>query len=61
MKIASGRTLARLRTRVVRRCLALLRPGNSSNGDRVLESFLPTGHLYGIDYGNIDPAWYRAK
>lgn len=26
---------------------------------RVMECFIPTGHRYGIDFGNIDPAWYR--
>ncbi|RJT45042.1 hypothetical protein [Rahnella woolbedingensis] len=26
---------------------------------RLLESFLATGCLYGIDVGNSDPAWFR--
>lgn len=26
---------------------------------RLLESFLATGCLYGIDVGNTDPAWFR--
>lgn len=32
---------------------------HAPDSGRVMESFIPTGHLYGIDFGNIDPAWYR--
>ncbi|ALB62709.1 FIG00553315: hypothetical protein [Cronobacter condimenti 1330] len=27
----------------------------------MLESFIPYGHLYGIDFGNIDPGLHRQR
>ncbi|PSN08417.1 hypothetical protein C7G83_09630 [Siccibacter turicensis] len=55
------RSIARARIRILRRCQALIMPGRPSDSQLLLEAFIPTGYLYGIDYGNIDPAWYRAR
>ncbi len=27
----------------------------------MLESFIPYGHLYGLDFGNIDPGLHRPR
>ncbi|PKE28566.1 hypothetical protein CWS43_21285 [Rahnella sp. AA] len=32
---------------------------NAQDTYRLLESFLATGCLYGIDLGNSDPTWFR--
>ncbi|WP_024555153.1 hypothetical protein ACP26C_10935 [Franconibacter helveticus 513] len=61
MLLLSRHTSRRLTTRIRRaaRALTLSRPLNDST--RMLESFIPAGHLYGIDFGNIDPVWYRNR
>ncbi|EPW7974207.1 hypothetical protein ACWPSR_000197 [Cronobacter turicensis] len=27
----------------------------------MLESFIPYGHLYGLDFGNVDPGLHRPR
>lgn len=51
--------LTRLISRIGRATGAAFIPASAPDTGRVIESFIPIGHLYGIDFGNIDPAWYR--
>lgn len=46
---------------IKRRCSATFFSQSSADSSRLVESLLVTGSLYGIELGNIDPAWYRQK
>lgn len=48
--------ILRLRGRAVN--IAFM-PDNDLESERVMAWFIAIGHGYGIDFGNIDPAWYR--
>ncbi|GGD17693.1 hypothetical protein ACP26F_11695 [Franconibacter pulveris 1160] len=61
MAFLTAQTSRRLTRRIRRAARALLLPRSSNDSTRMLESFIPTGHLYGIDFGNIDPVWYRNR
>lgn len=47
--------------RVKRRCTATFFSQSTADSSRWVESLLGTGSLYGIEFGNIDPSWYRQK
>lgn len=60
MSFVSALTTRRMAKRI-RRAMRALLARNGDDSHRMLESFIPTGHLYGIDFGNIDPVWYRKR
>jgi hypothetical protein len=45
--------------RLTRRKVSAHTEDKTQDTTRLLESFLATGCLYGIDVGNSDPAWFR--
>lgn len=45
--------------RLTRRKVSARTEDKTQDTTRLLESFLATGCLYGIDVGNSDPAWFR--
>ena len=45
--------------RITRRRVSNPPAERAQDTSRLLESFLATGCLYGIDVGNSDPAWFR--
>jgi len=45
--------------RIMRREVPHQPEENTQDTHRLLESFLATGCLYGIDLGNSDPTWFR--
>lgn len=61
MSLFPALTTRRFKKRIRRAARALLLPRNINDSTRMLESFIPTGHLYGIDFGNIGPVWYRDR
>jgi len=47
--------------RVKNKCASVLQAEPGVDASRIFEAILPTGNLYGIETGNIDPSWYRQK
>ncbi|GBU14259.1 hypothetical protein AwEntero_28600 [Enterobacterales bacterium] len=47
--------------RVKHKCASAFISEPSQDSARMMEALIPTGSLYGIEMGNIDPAWYREK
>ncbi|TPG58387.1 hypothetical protein [Ewingella americana] len=47
--------------RVKHKCASAFISEPSQDSTRMMEALIPTGSLYGIEMGNIDPAWYREK
>ncbi|MGC6388857.1 hypothetical protein ACMV8I_14520 [Ewingella sp. S1.OA.A_B6] len=47
--------------RVKQKCTSMLISESAQDSNRMMEALMPTGNLYGIEMGNIDPAWYREK
>ncbi len=47
--------------RVKSKCASVLSAEPGVDANRIFEAILPTGNLYGIETGNIDPSWYRQK
>ncbi|NMP29266.1 hypothetical protein GW590_20670 [Rahnella sp. SAP-1] len=46
---------------IKRLCSATFFSQSTADSSQMLDSLLVTGSLYGIEFGNIDPAWYRQK
>lgn len=61
MPLLSPHSSRRLTKRIRRAAQALRLARNTHDSTRMLESFIPGGHLYGVDFGNIDPVWYRNR
>ncbi|EPP1032318.1 hypothetical protein ACULWP_001628 [Cronobacter turicensis] len=49
------------RSRIRRILRPWLQPQPPEARALMLESFIPYGHLYGLDFGNVDPGLHRPR